>query len=140
MFSLLAKRFEPNFPIIELEESPTEVESKLASFSTVEKLDRPEEEGIDFCFVCEDEDTRINVGFSSSTISYVNYLTNQFNRTSKQKAEKLNWFINHYGSPEEFEEPNNTGYMVFYRNPSRKLTIVLGLHKGPVRINNHVSD
>ena len=34
----------------------------------------------------------------------------------------------------EFDSPMDTGYMIFWRNPSRKIMIVFGLHMGPVRV------
>lgn len=140
MFSFFKKkRFEPTFPIIELNALPDDVLKILSSFSSVEKIEDSDEKDVDFSYVSENEETCIHVGFTGDNISYVNYLTEQFNRSEKQKAEKLNWFINHYGSPEEFEEPNNTGYMIFFHNPKRSLSIVFGLHMGPVRINNHAN-
>lgn len=140
MLSLFKKKkFEPNFPIIELDASPEEVKDILSKFSSVERVEKSQGEGVDFEYVAENHETRINVGFSADKISFVNYLSDQFNNNDKKKAQKLDWFINYYGTVEEFEEPNDTGFMIFFHNPKRKLTIVFGLHMGPIRINSHVN-
>ncbi|MCH1929920.1 hypothetical protein L9G16_06980 [Shewanella sp. A25] len=137
MFSSFKQKiFKPLFPIIELESSPDEVFSLLSGFSPVEKIEGPDEKGVDYAYIARDSETQISVGFVDEQISYVNYLTNQFNRSHKEKALKLDWFLNHYGKREEYEEPSSTPYMVFVQNPKRKITIVLGLHMGPIRINN----
>jgi hypothetical protein len=140
MFSLFPKKkFEPKFPIIELDASPEEVKDALSKFSTVEKVEDSLEKGILYEYVADNQETRINVGFSADGISYVNYLSDQFNNNDKQRARKLDWFINHYGSAREFEDPNDTGFMIFFHNPKRKLSIVFGLHMGPIRVNNHAN-
>lgn len=130
-------KFEPQFPIIELNSSPDEVFSSLSDFSMTERNDAPDEKNIDFAFVAKNNETRINVGFSNEKISYVSYLTKQFNNSSKRKAEKLDWFLNYYGNKAEYDEPNATGYMIFFHNRKRNLSIVFGLHMGPIRVNNH---
>ncbi|WP_020407213.1 hypothetical protein [Hahella ganghwensis] len=138
MFSFFKeKSFKPKFPVIELDASPEDVLKALSAFSSVEKIEASDEKKVDFTYVSENKETRIHVGFTGEKISYVNYLTDQFNRNEKQKAEKLDWFINHYGRPEEFEEPYYTGYMIFFRNYKRNFSIVFGLHMAPIRINNH---
>ncbi|MBQ4880576.1 hypothetical protein J8M21_25590 [Pseudoalteromonas luteoviolacea] len=140
MFSLFKKKkFEPNFPIIELDASAAEVKDILSKFSSVVRVEQSQGGGVDFEYVAENHETRINVGFSADKILFVNYLSEQFNNNDKKKAQKLDWFINYYGTAEEFEEPNDTGFMIFFHNPKRKLTIVFGLHMGPIRINSHVN-
>lgn len=118
MFSFFKKeKFEPEFPVIDLDSTPDEVFSKLSAFSSVDRTEDSDEKDIDYSFVVEKGVTRIHVGFANDRISYVNYLTEQFNGSEKKKAEKLNWFLEYYGSKEEYGEPNNTGYMIFFTTP-----------------------
>lgn len=138
MFSFFKKeKFSPKFPVIDLDSNPDEVFSKLSAFSSVDKIKDSDEKDIDYCFVAENGETRIHVGFSNDRVSYVNYLTEQFSGSENTKAEKLNWFLEYYGSKEEYGEPNDTGYMIFFHNAKRNLSIVYGLHMGPIRVNNH---
>jgi len=140
MFSFFKKeKFEPEFPVIDLDSTPDEVFSKLSAFSSVDRTEDSDEKDIDYSFVVEKGVTRIHVGFANDRISYVNYLTEQFNGSERKKAEKLNWFLEYYGSKEEYDEPNNTGYMIFFHNTKRNLSIVYGLHMGPIRVNNHAN-
>lgn len=140
MFSFFKReKFEPEFPIIDLKSTPDEVFSKLSAVSSVERTEDSDEKDIDYAFVVENDVTRIHVGFVNDRVSYVNYLTEQFNGSEKKKAEKLNWFLAYYGSKEEYGEPNNTGYMIFFHNTKRDLSIVYGLHMGPIRVNNHAN-
>ncbi|WP_111980239.1 hypothetical protein [Algibacillus agarilyticus] len=138
MFKLFKKvKFEPEFPIIELDLTPDEVFRTLSTLSSVERIEDSDENKIEYAFVVENDVTRIHVGFANDKISYVNYLTEQFNGSDKKKAEKLNWFLEYYGNREEYGEPNNTGYMIFFHNSKRNLSIVYGIHMGPIRVNNH---
>lgn len=138
MFSFLKpKKFYPNFPIIDLEANPKQVFETLAKFSNVERDEESDDENADFSYVAETDETRIHVCFYNDKITYVNYLTMQFNDTDKQKGQKLRWFLDYYGGVDEFDAPRDTGYMVFCKNPKKKITVVLGLHMGPIRINRH---
>ncbi len=140
MFSFFKKKvFQPNFPIIDLSASPEEVFEVLAAFGEVKAVDSNERD-IDLEYACEANGTRISVGFKAKIVSYVNYLTDHFNSSAKQRAEKLNWFLTYYGGLKDFEEPVDTGYMIFFHNPNRNLSVVFGLHKGPIRINNHADN
>ncbi|MBB1294322.1 MULTISPECIES: hypothetical protein [unclassified Pseudoalteromonas] len=137
MFNIFKKvKFEPEFPIIELDLTPDKVFRKLSTFSSVERIEDSSKKDIDFEFVVENDVTRIHVGFANDRVSYINYLTDQFNSSENEKAEKLNWFLEYYGSKEEYGEPNNTAYMIFFHNTKSKLSIVYGLHMGAIRVNN----
>lgn len=138
MFSFLkSKRFEPNFPIIDIFSTPEEAYKVLSGFAAVNINEEPEQEEVDLEYEAENEETRIHVCISNGQITYVNYLTSLFNNSDKQKAQKLRWFLEYYGGVEEFQEPQDTGYMVFCRNQKKNITVVLGLHMGPIRINRH---
>jgi hypothetical protein len=84
--------------------------------------------------VAQNDDARIDVGLWDGRVRFTNYLTNRFNESDALKGKKLGWFVDYYGGVTEFDEPADTGYMIFWRNPRRKLRIVFGLHCGPVRI------
>jgi hypothetical protein len=130
------KEFQPKFPIIELIDTPENVNAKLSAFSNVEKAEDSTEKDIDYTYCTQKSGTRIYVGFIDSKISYINYLTDQFSKTEKQQEEKIDWFLNHYGDDAEYAEPMITEHMIFFRNPTRKLSVVYGLQLGPIRINN----
>ena len=135
MFSFFkTKKFEPDFPIFELDESRDAVFEKLSTFAEVTASSNPSEE-VDLEYIAESDMTRISIGFKGDSICYLNYLTSRHNRNEKQKANKLQWFLNHYGKQEEYDEPLDTGYLLVFNNRSNHFSIVFGLHKGPVRIN-----
>lgn len=129
------KRFEPDFPIIPLYAREDEARELLSQHAAVSEEDPESDRTIaQKVLVARTDETRIWVGIWNGRVRFTNYLTERFNRTDRQKAEKLIWFVNHYGSADEFEEPNNTGYMIFWRNPAKKIMLILGLHMGPVRV------
>jgi len=80
------------------------------------------------------DETRISVGIWDGRVRFTNYRTERFNHNDDLKGRKLSWFVDYYGGSGEFEEPMDTGYMLFLRNPTKKITIVFGLHMGPVRV------
>ena len=135
MFSFFkSKKFKPDFPIFELDESRDNVFEKLSDFAEVVTTPNPSKDA-DVEYTAETEITCISIGFNGDSICYLNYLTSQHNSNDKQKAIKLHWFLNHYGKIEEYNEPSDTGYLVIFSNPIRDISVVLGLHMGPVRIN-----
>jgi hypothetical protein len=127
--------FQPSFPIIPLYATENEARQLLEQLGPV-SVEEPEGDQriSQRVLVATNPETRIDVGIWNGLVRFTNYLTDQFNRTERQRSRKLNWFLDQLGGKEEFEEPNNTGYMLFIRNPKRKLMVVYGLHMGPVRI------
>lgn len=127
--------FQPRFPIIPLYATEDEARELLEQLGPVSVEDAEDESKISqHLLVATNSDTRIDVGIWNGRVRFTNYLTGQFNRTDRQRSRKLNWFLDQLGGNEEFEEPNDTGYMLFIRNPKRKLMVAYGLHMGPVRI------
>ena len=128
-------QFEPDFPIIPLFATEDEARRVLSSHAEVEVEDPESDSTIaQKLLVAQTPETRIAVGIWNGRVRFTNYLTEHFNDDDEQKAKKLGWFVRHYGGAKEFEDPNDTGYMIFWRNPNRKIMIVFGLHMGPVRI------
>ncbi|WP_038161015.1 hypothetical protein [Verrucomicrobium sp. BvORR106] len=134
---LKPRPFKPNVPIIPLYATEDEARRLLEQWSPV-SVEEPEDESrtSQRVLVASNSETRIDVGIWNGRVRFTNYLTDQFNRTDRQRSRKLNWFLDQLGGKEEFEEPNDTGYMLFIRNPKRKLMVVYGLHLGPIRIND----
>lgn len=129
------KRFEPDFPIIPLFATEEEAFRLLSAYSKVTEESPGNDSAIARkLLVAKTHETRISVGIWDGRVRYANYLTERFNQTDDLKGRKLGWFVDHYGGPQEFDEPNDTGYMIFWRNPGRKIRIVFGLHMGPVRV------
>lgn len=129
------KSFEPDFPIIPLYTTEEEAQTLLSQYSTVSEEDPESDRTIaQKLLVATNAETRISVGIWNGRVRFVNYRTELFNKNDKLKERKLGWFIDYYGGSDEFEEPMNTGYMIFLRNPTKKITIVFGLHMGPVRV------
>lgn len=127
--------FQPSFPIIPLDATENEARQLLAQLGPV-SVEEPEGDQriSQRVLVATNSETRIDVGIWDGRVRFTNYLTDQFNRTERQRSRKLNWFLDQLGGNEEFEKLNDTGYMLFIRNPKRKLMVVYGLHMGPVRI------
>jgi hypothetical protein len=129
------KRFEPDFPIIPLYATEDEARDLLSQHSSVAEEDPETDRSIaQKLLVAETDETRISVGIWDGRVRFTNYLTQRFNQSNELKGKKLGWFVDHYGGSAEFEKPMDTGYMLFWRNPERKLMIVFGLHMGPVRV------
>lgn len=129
------KRFSPSFPIVPLNVGEEEAQRLLRDHAEVRKEDPESDATIaQHLLVAETEDTRISVGIWDGRVRFTNYLTNLFNDTDEQKGQKLRWFVDYYGGKSEFTDPMDTGFMIFWKNPKRKITIVFGLHMGPVRI------
>lgn len=129
------EKFEPDFPIIPLFATEEEANNLLQQHGEVIAEDPENDSAISQkLLVAETEETRIAVGIWDGRVRFTNYLTEQFNANDDLKAQKLGWFVEYYGGAEEFDEPNDTGYMVFLKNPKKNLMIVFGLHMGPVRI------
>ena len=125
------KKFEPDFPIIPLFATEEEANNLLQQHAEVMVEDPENDSGISQkLLVAETEETRIAVGIWDGRVRFTNYLTEQFNANDDLKAKKLGWFVDHYGGAKEFDEPNDTGFMVFLKNPKKKLLIVFGLHMG----------
>lgn len=130
-----SKRFEPTFPIIPLHAGEAEARQLLASHALVTEEDPGSNSAIaQYLLVADDGESRLTAGIWNGRVRFANYLTSQFNDSDNQKGKKLRWFIEHYGGPDQFDEPHDTGYMIFWRNPSKKILIVFGLHMGPVRV------
>ena len=128
------KRFEPGFPIIPLYATESKARSLLSNHAEVtdeEVMNSPIAQRM---LVADNNDTSIAVGLWDGRVRYTNYLTQRFNESDDMKGRKLAWFVEYYGGAEEFDEPADTGYMIFWRNPKKKLQIAFGLHCGPVRI------
>ena len=129
------RRFKPAFPIVPLQSGEEEARELLAAHASVADVDPGSDSTIaHHCLVADDGITRVTAGIWDGRVRFMNYLTEQFNDSSKRKMEKLRWFVDHYGGRDEFDDPQDTGYMIFWRNPVRKIMIVFGLHMGPVRI------
>ncbi|MES2709866.1 MAG: hypothetical protein V4726_24935 [Verrucomicrobiota bacterium] len=127
--------FEPDFPIIPLYATEDEARELLRQFSTVTEEDPESDRTIaQKLLVAETEVTRIAVGIWNGRVRFTNYLTGRFNQTDEMKGRKLGWFVDYYGGRAEFDSPNDTGHMIFWRNPVKKIVIVFGLLMGPVRI------
>jgi len=129
------KRFEPSFPIIPLYATKEEAHSVMQQFADV-VVEEPESDKAiaQRLITATRDDTRISAGLWDGRVRFTNYRTEDFNQNDDLKGRKLGWFIDYYGGTAEFDEPQDTGHMVFWRNPVRKLLIVFGLHMGPVRI------
>ncbi|MDX1680871.1 MAG: hypothetical protein R3242_09090 [Akkermansiaceae bacterium] len=129
------KRFEPDFPIIPLYSTEDEARSLLEQHAEVDEEDPETDSAIaQKLLVAEKQETRITVGIWNGRVRFTNYLTESFNKNDKLKARKLAWFVDCYGGSDEFDEPADTGYMIFWRNSKKKILIFFGLHCGPVRI------
>lgn len=129
------KRFEPDFPIIPLYATEDEARKLLSQFSSFTEEEPESDRTIaQKLLVARTVGTRIAVGIWDGRVRFTNYLTEHFNQNDEMRGAKLGWFVNYYGGRAEFEEPNDTGYMIFWRNPTKKIVIVFGLHMGPVRV------
>jgi hypothetical protein len=129
------KNFEPDFPIIPLYATEDEARQLLSQFASIAEEDPESDRTIARkLLVAANNETRISVGIWDGHVRFTNYLTERFNQNDELKSKKLNWFVDHYGGIAEFEEPMDTGYMIFLRNPTKKIVIVFGLHVGPVRV------
>jgi hypothetical protein len=130
------KNFSPNFPIVPLSTSEEEAHRILSRHAAVEKEEEPEGDNAiaQYVLSATTKETRISAGIWNGRVRYTNYRTSLFNDTDEQKGRKLRWFVDYYGGVDEFTEPKNTGHMIFWRNPSRKLVVIFGLYLGPVRI------
>jgi len=129
------KLFEPRFPIVPLNISEEEAVRILETHAPVER-EEPDDEDRSISqhvLYSESDHTRIQVGIWDRRVRFVNYLTEHFNRTEKQRGAKLAYFVNLYGGADEFDEPGDTGFLILWRNPKRKVLIMFGLHCGPVR-------
>lgn len=131
------RRFNPDFPIIPLYATEDEALELLGRHGMVwEEEPENDRSSAQKLLVTENADTRIAVGIWDGRVRFVNYRTEQANADDKQKLRKLQWFVDYYGGSEEFDDPRNTGYMIFMKNRQRKLMLVLGLHMGPIRVND----
>jgi len=129
------KRFEPDFPIIPLYATEDEARRLLEQYGEVTEEGPGNDKSIaQKLLVAITSETRITAGIWDGHVRYANYLTRKFNQNDDLKGRKLGWFIDYYGGTDEFDKPQNTGYMIFCRNPKKKLMVIFGLHKGPVRI------
>jgi len=129
------KRFEPDFPIIPLFATEEEAIELLRQHAEVTEEDPENDSTIaQKLLTAQTNETRITAGIWNGRVRYTNYLTEHFNQNDDLKGKKLGWFVEHYGGAQEFDDPNDTGYMIFWRNPKKKIRIVFGLHMGPVRI------
>jgi hypothetical protein len=132
---LRSKAFRPNFPIIPLNADETEARGLLSRHADVRREGPENDHTIaQAVLVAETEETRISVGIWDARVRFVNYLTSHFNDSDELKRRKLHWFVDYYGGIREFTEPKDTGFMIFWRNPKRKIILVFGLHMGPVRV------
>ncbi len=132
---LRPKAFKPRFPIIPLLTPEKEALGILEAHGPVERKepDNSDETISQETLVSESSHTRISVGIFNGKVRYTNYLTEHYN-TEKKRGAKLAYFVELYGGPEEFEEPWDNGYTIFWKNPTKQIMIVFGLHLGPVRI------
>jgi hypothetical protein len=129
------KSFEPDFPIIPLYATEDEARTLLSQYAAVSEEDPESDRTIAHkLLVAANGETRISVGIWDRRVRFTNYRTARFNENYDLKGRKLGWFVYYYGGSDEFEEPMDTGYMLFLRNPTKKVTIVFGLHMGPVRV------
>lgn len=129
------KRFEPDFPIIPLFATEEEAIELLRQHAEVTEEEPKNDSSIaQKLLTARTDETRITVGIWNGRVRFTNYLTDRFNKNDDLKGKKLGWFVEYYGGAQEFDEPNDTGYMIFWRNPTKKIMIVFGLHMGPVRI------
>ena len=132
---LKQKRFEPDFPIIPLYAAEEEARQLLGQHAEVKEEDPDTDAEIaQKILEANTTETRSSVGIWDGRVRFTNYLTDHFNKNDELKGRKLGWFVEYYGGDDEFDEPADTGYMIFWRNPKKKLLIVFGLHCGPVRI------
>ena len=129
------KDFEPDFPIIPLYATEDEARNLLGQYSVVSEEDPESDRTIaQKLLVAANDETRISIGIWDGRVRFTNYLTERFNQSDELKGRKLSWFVDYYGGSGEIAEPMDTGYMIFLRNPTKKITIVFGLHMGPVRV------
>ena len=129
------KSFKPDFPIIPLYATEDEARRLLSPYARVSEEDPESDRTLaQKLLVAANDETRISVGICEGRVRFANYRTECFNQTDELKLRKLDWFIDYYGGLGEFDEPMNTGYMLFVRNPTKKIMIVFGLHMGPVRV------
>jgi hypothetical protein len=129
------KRFEPDFPIIPLFATEEEAIGLLRQHAEVTEEDPGSDSTIaQKLLTARKAETRITAGIWDGRVRFTNYLTERFNQNNDLKGKKLGWFVEYYGGAQEFDQPNDTGYMIFWRNPKKKIMIVFGLHMGPVRI------
>ena len=129
------KSFEPDFPIIPLYATEDEARELLRQYSAVSEEEPESDRTIaQKLLVAAKDETRISVGIWNGRVRFTNYRTERFNQNDELKGRKLAWFVDYYGGPGQFEEPMDTGYMLFLRNPTKKIVIVFGLHMGPVRV------
>ena len=130
-----SKKFTPNFPIVPLGITEEEARRILSEHGDVQQEDPESDKTLaQYLLVASTEETRISAGIWNGRVRFTNYRTSLFNGTDEEKGQKLRWFVDYYGGVKEFTEPKNTGFMIFWRNPQRKIVIVFGLHMGPVRV------
>lgn len=68
MFSLFKRRkFEPDFPIIDLAATSNEVLEALSAYSTVEQEENSRERSVDYSYVSIKGKVRISVGISGDS-------------------------------------------------------------------------
>ncbi len=129
------KKFSPNFPIIPLFATEEDARNLLSQHATVTEEDPDNDKGIaQKLLVAQTDETRIAAGIWNGRVRFTNYLTDLFNKNDTLKGRKLAWFVDYYGGKEQFDELRDTGHMIFWENPLRKILIVFGVHLGPVRI------
>lgn len=133
---LKSKSFEPDFPIIPLNIMENEARQHLEPFGEiVEEEPNSNSAAIaQIVLVANDDETRVAAGIWNGRVRFTNYLTSQFNDTDRQRWKKLRWFVDYYGGMDQFDEPGDTGALIFLRNPSKKVLILFGTHMGPVRV------
>lgn len=130
-----SNKFSPNFPIVPLSVSEEEARRILSQHGDVQEEDPESDKTIaQYLLVASTEETRISAGIWNGRVRFTNYRTSLFNDTDEEKGQKLRWFVDYYGGVSEFTEPKDTGHMIFWKNPARKIVVVFGLYMGPVRI------
>ncbi|WOO43318.1 hypothetical protein [Rubellicoccus peritrichatus] len=130
------KPFEPSFPIIPLLEREEDVLQILEAHGETKRKepDNSDRTISQETITSESEHTRISVGIFNGKVRYTSYLTEHYDESEKKRGAKLAYFLQLHGGIEEFEEPWDNGYTIFWRNKKKKILIVFGLHCGPVRI------
>ncbi len=127
--------FEPDFPIIPLYIPEEEARALLGRFARVKTEGPGSDRAIaQKVLAAEAGGTRLAIGIWEGRVRFTNYLTPRFNANDREKGKKLGWFLRYYGGRAEFGEPFDTGHMIFWKNPSRKIMLVFGNHLGPVRV------
>ena len=128
----------PSFPIISLSASANSVFESLSAFSVVTRHDDLEDlqPNIDFEYSVVKENDRIEVGFTAERIAYIIYHSHWIQQCGAQQTEMVAWFLNHYGSEQEYNAPIETRYALYFENLQKMFSITFEFGHGNIKIGN----